>query len=226
MSQVQVRTQPSNSTPQADQHIEIKYTTWGSFGQFTNEYVVLRNGTVIDAKSLSRTVRRGDVIIKEINGVKVIVMDSSSRKNTHVTVQIPASEVLAVIEESKSSSGHKGFIVKYGGGEIIAEDEEKVWDAGRIRYVKTVRKYYYVNGDMKVLIAEREVDFQKIKTKLVVSVIEEGNKVYVSGDTYDIKDKLKTYGFRWDPLRKAWYINNLSKNDVIEILKSLDVEVN
>jgi hypothetical protein len=56
-------------------------------------------------------------------------------------------------------------------------------------------------------------------------VVEENGKVYVSGDTYDIKEELKRHGFKWDSLRKAWYTDKLSSQDVVEILRSLGVEV-
>jgi hypothetical protein len=47
----------------------------------------------------------------------------------------------------------------------------------------------------------------------------------VSGDTYDIREELKRHGFKWDPQRKAWYTDRLSSLDVVEILRSLGVEV-
>ena len=44
--------------------------------------------------------------------------------------------------------------------------------------------------------------------------------LYVKGQTFYLKEKLKQMGFKWDPLLKSWYIKP-EENKVDEYIKKL-----
>ena len=48
-------------------------------------------------------------------------------------------------------------------------------------------------------------------------------KIVVKGDTFPVRDKLKTLGLKWDSLCKCWYIysNEMDFNELMEKLRSI-----
>jgi len=191
--------------------IELKYETRGSYGQFTKTMAVLRNGQLVDPEALARNLSSGDVVEMNIGGVKVLVTDQSSSKNYRIYVQVPASKVMAVISESKSSRKWSGFRVE-GEGEVVGEVMENVIESGNKRIIKRVKTYYYVNGDLKIPLKS---EYLGVETQLIgkprVAIRRQDGKVLVTGDTYQIRDQLKALKFRWDPLSRAWYIPELDE---------------
>jgi hypothetical protein len=65
---------------------------------------------------------------------------------------------------------------------------------------------------LKNLLAIYEQEYQKRKVEEVVTksgrklyLKVKGGKVIVFGDTYPVKDALKSLGFKWDPVERVWY---------------------
>jgi hypothetical protein len=203
--------------------IELKYETWGSYGQFTKTMAVLRNGQLVDPEALARNLSSGDVVEMNIGGVKVLVTDQSSSKNYRIYVQVPASKVMAVISESKSSRKWSGFKVE-GEGEVVGEVMENLVEAGNKRITKRVKTYYYVNGDLKIPLRS---EYLGVETQLIgkprVAIKRQDGKVLVTGDTYQIRDQLKALKFRWDPLSRAWYIPELDEATMQKLSEVADV---
>jgi hypothetical protein len=169
------------------------------------------------------TSRSGEV---SLDIARIIAENKDSSKNLDRDVKIIPLQKIVVHywgAESCSSSFNEYILLEPGKNPVILEPVREVREEANGKYT-IIREYtYIIIDDRKIQVEVRELE--RIKTKLVVSVAEENNKIYVNGDTYDIKDKLKAHGFYWDQSRKAWYTDKLSKNDVVEILKSLGVEV-
>lgn len=209
---------------------ELSYYTWGSYGQYHRRIAVLVDGTVIDPKNMLKYSRSGDVIRKTITvnneQYTVEVADLSSRKNARIEVRVPKEIVEAVISDSASSSGWRGFSVVEGDGKVWAEDVEKVSEKDRHRYTSLVRRYYYVNKEkgMKIPIEERTIETRReLVGKPVVHIELEEDRVIVVGDTYHIKERLKELGYKWDPLRKAWYkVTDDKESTASELQRKLD----
>ena len=49
----------------------------------------------------------------------------------------------------------------------------------------------------------------------MITLQEEGRRIYFVGNTYPIKDQIKGAGGKWDPERKAWYIG-VQRREVAE----------
>lgn len=209
--------------------VEIGYGTWGSYGQYSRVMAILLDGTVVDPRRLIHLLRRGDRVKKTItvNGKEytIEIVDNSSRKNTKIAVYVPREIVKAVIKDSASSSGWKGFSVLEGGGEVVAVDEERTEENGKYRVIRTVRVYYYVDGEFKVPIEEKELSWRKEAIgKPSATIMQVDNVTIVQGDTYQFREQLKQAGFAWDPILRAWYAFR-SADSTKAFLESLGFEV-
>lgn len=49
-----------------------------------------------------------------------------------------------------------------------------------------------------------------------------GRRIYVTGNTYEIKNKLKDIGCKFDPDRKQWWIGSSKKSEVEAVVNNLD----
>jgi hypothetical protein len=70
----------------------------------------------------------------------------------------------------------------------------------------------------EVVVYEKVVGKKKLHYELKLRVA--GNRVYVLGDTYEIRDKLKMLKFKFDPSVRAWYIENADIENIQAMLKS------
>lgn len=170
--------------------------------------------------------------LTDIGVIRYINKDSS--KNLHREIEIIDIFNTIVVRYFGNSSCSKSFddiyLIKKVNNELIFEKlerkieiEEKVND----KYKYTVEKTYVVVDDKKIYVDERIINKEVLIEKLSVKIRKESNsnKIYVIGDTYHIKDKLKQIGFRWDPNMKAWYKENTSVETVKDEIEKLGVEV-
>jgi len=236
MSQVQIQTPAGGESPARslkewwyekrlgievlNDSVKFRVYTWGSCRHTHAEIVYPK---LIDLMKFSS--RTGSYEIA-LDIAKLTVENADSRKNINRAITIIPLSKLIVHYHGAISCGHtcNEYILLEPGKEPVAiEPITEIREEVNGKYT-IIREYsYIVVDDKKIQVAVRELE--KKKTKLVVRVEEVNGKVYVTGDTYDIKEELKSRGFRWDPQRKAWYIDKLSSLDVIEILKTLNVEV-
>ena len=203
--------------------IEAGYTTWGSYGQYHRIMLILRNGKLIDpAKIYSR---RGDQYELMIEDVKAEVIDKSSRKNSHIYVRVPKDKVLAIVEDGATSSGWKGFKL-YGPGEIVGVVKEETREfPERNRKIKRVYLIYiYRNEDYQIeieLMRRLMEETEELLNRPRVLITDKTTTIEVSGDTYYLRDILKSWGFRWDPTRKVWYRQALTSTKLTEFMSEL-----
>jgi hypothetical protein len=96
------------------------------------------------------------------------------------------------------------LIAKEGGSitvrELPIEVETKTEAIGRFATLHEI-KYVVYNGE-KIVLKQREISKKKLAYVVGVKVV--GNKIVVSGDTFEVKDVLKRMGFKWDPAGKVW----------------------
>jgi hypothetical protein len=192
-----------------NQEVKIWYNTWGSYGQHSIAIAILKDGTVVNPAAIGHP-PRGMVAKKMVGNTEVRVENSSSSKNAHIYVYIPVDAVEAVLSNTRTSSGYKGWEVEYGEGdiEVVEEREEKTIEKNgrRFKEVTAYWNYYFVTKDGRKVLFYKErggsslVPIDKPKVKLVKTA----NLVYVAGDTYEIRNTLKQLGFRWNDRWGRW----------------------
>lgn len=65
-----------------------------------------------------------------------------------------------------------------------------------------------VLDQMAVRVAQRHIARTSVQTREArIRKEEQGDRVYLFGDTFSIKDDLKRKGFRWDPDARGWWIS-------------------
>lgn len=47
-----------------------------------------------------------------------------------------------------------------------------------------------------------------------------GKRIYIRGNTYSIKDELKSLGAKWDPQGKAWWALSEKEDELKQVVKS------
>lgn len=209
---------------------EISYDTWGNFGQYYREMAILRGGRVVDACEIARETYRGEKSVRYFGGVPVRVIDKSSFKNKHVKVKVPRSEVVAVVEDERTSSGWKGFSLVEGKGRIIREASEEESFADNKKVITEWTDYYYEDDEVgRVRIGRRFKGKRSEltgKPKIKMIVWREEGEIYLEGDTYYLKDYIKSIGGVWHPYLKRWSFRGGVNPDELreEMSKLADVE--
>ena len=192
----------------AGEVVKVSYSTWGSFGQYGQEIIILRDGTVIEPRELASRygVSKGDRMSVNVGGVDVLIEDRSSRKNREIEVIVPAEHVLAIINDIRTSSGWKGFRVVRGPGEVVCvlDQDERIVDNKKV--VDVYKAYYYVNGQMRAMIRR---EYGGRRTELLgrprIKVHVKNGEIVVAGDTFPIREVLKGLGFRWSHVYREWH---------------------
>ncbi len=217
-------------TKTQDNMIELEYTTWGSHGQFKRSIAVLIDGQVLDPKDVPRgknfTTKKKIVINGKEYEIEYIARDSN--KNAHRYIKLPKEIVLAIIHEGATSSGWKGYQIE-GPGEIITEDQLREQVNGRFKYTKTVRAYYYRYNNINVKLSEETLGFEKelvAKPQVELLINDLGNisRIRARGDTFHVKDVLKSIGYRWDGVTKTWYYD-AKKEELDDVLARTKLEL-
>jgi hypothetical protein len=179
--------------------IQLWYSPYGSHGQYVRQIAVLKDGTVVDPSKI---------------GI-------SSKRHKYVIVK--RSDVIAIIEDNATSSGWKGFKVKEGDGKIVVEAELKKWIEGNKEFTQQLEHYYYVTQSMKVhLTTVSGPKSYKLVGKPKVRVIQLENGSYgITGETFEIKDKLKAMGAKWNPDKKCWVFTQVPPqlDEIAEVIK-------
>ena len=90
-----------------------------------------------------------------------------------------------------------------------SEEEFKILNAV---YNDFIENKIYFSNDFKI-----DLDLEKIISQILhfenITIELVGSWVWVSGDTREIKDKLKELGFKWASKKKMWYYGEMkSKN--------------
>jgi hypothetical protein len=181
--------------------VKFKIWTWGSCGR---SYVQMLHPVKLDLRTI--TGRTGTVRTEWFT-IEVVNMDSSKNLNREITFLDVHKPI--IIHHYGAHSCSRDFeavyLVTKENGNVVAKElpvqrETRTENTGRFIAVYEV-VFIEHNGERIVL---REKEVSKSKTVYMVSVKLEGDKVVVSGDTYEVKDTLKKLGLRWDATRRAW----------------------
>jgi len=57
---------------------------------------------------------------------------------------------------------------------------------------------------------------------MAITIERQGQRVYLVGDTYAIKDRIKSVGGHWDSDRRAWWVGAKKEADVTALLSQFD----
>lgn len=97
-----------------------------------------------------------------------------------------------------------------------SEEEFKILNAV---YNDFIENKIYFSNDFKI-----DLDLEKIISKILhfenITIELVGSWIWLSGDTKEIKDKLKELGFKWASKKKMWYYGEMKGKSHGE--KSLD----
>lgn len=58
----------------------------------------------------------------------------------------------------------------------------------------------------------------------MITTQKEGRRVYLSGNTYSLRDKLRSLGATWDPDRKQWWVGTSKQAEVLALLERSTTE--
>jgi hypothetical protein len=200
--------------------------TWGSCQR---GYLRILHPVSIDVADITN--KRGEGVVEVPGVVKIRFENRDSSKNMNREVEFIDAQQPVVIRyygaRSCSKSFDEVYLVKKVNGELVTEkleakSEVTVVENGKYR-VTLARTYVEVDGQ-KIYVVEKELSREVCVEKLEVRVKAANGKIYVVGDTYHIRDKLKELRYRWDPNVKAWYKDS-DVNKVVEELESLGVQV-
>jgi hypothetical protein len=180
---------------------KFKIWTWGSCGR-SNVFMVHP-----ERMDLAWVTNRTGTMKTEWFVLDVVNMDSRKNVNREFTFLDVFQPI--VIYHFGSYSCSKDFeavylVTKEGGNitikELPIEVETKTETMGRFATLYEIR-YVTYNGQ-RIVLKQKEIG--KKKLAYVVSIKVVGNRIAVSGDTFEVKDVLKRMGFKWDPASKVW----------------------
>lgn len=206
---------------------KLSIFTWGSCRQGYAEIIYPKR---VD---LSEPTGRDGIHEVEISGlckIKYENRDSSKNLNREVEVVDVYAPFLVIRHHEALSCGKsfdKVYKVYKNGGEIRFEELEPKEELVEVENgkFKVLMKRAYVEVDgQKLYLKESEVRREVCVDRLAVKVLQRNGRVYVLGDTYYVKDRLKEMKYRWNPNVKAWFKDS-DVNKVVEELESIGVQV-
>jgi hypothetical protein len=181
--------------------------TWGSCQRGYLQVVYPNEVDVADLTS-----RRGEGVV-EIPGVaKIRYENRDSSRNMRREVEFVDVQQPIVVRYFGARSCSKGFdevyLLRKVNGELVVErlevkEEVVVVENGKYRI--TTKKAYVEVGGKKIYLAEKELSREVCVDRLTLRVLQRNGRIYVLGDTYHVRDRLKSLGYRWDPNVKGWY---------------------
>jgi len=153
-----------------------------------------------------------------------------SNKNLNREVEFISVERPIIVRYHGSRSASKSFdevyLIMQDGDKVIAQQleiKERTFNVEVGKYKITYLEKYVEFKDAEIRLETIEIGKEVIKSKLVVRLYRENNKVVASGDTYHVRDVLKSLGFKWDSLKQVWYSE---KADIAEVKTVLSSHVN
>jgi hypothetical protein len=180
---------------------KFKIWTWGSCGR-SNVFMVHP-----ERMDLAWVTNRTGTVKTDWFVLDVVNMDSRKNFNREFTFLDVFQPI--VIYHFGSYSCSKDFeavylIAKEGGSitikELPVEVETKTETMGRFATLYEIK--YITYNNQRIVLRQKEIG--KKKLAYVVNVKTVGNKIVVSGDTFEVKDILKRMGFKWDPASRVW----------------------
>jgi hypothetical protein len=206
--------------------VKFDIYTWGSCQR---GYLMILHPVSINIAEL--TSRRGEGVVEVPGVARIRYENHDSSKNLHRVVEFVDVQQPLVVRyygaRSCSKSFDEVYMVRKVNGELVIERLETKTEVVTVengKYKVTLSRTYVEVDGRKIYVAERELSREVCVDKLTIRVLQKNGRVYVMGDTYHIRDKLKELGYRWEPNAKAWY-KDADVNAVREELESLGVRV-
>ena len=204
---------------------EFTIFTWGSCRYGEVEILYPRN-----LKLSSITNRRGKHIV-DLGALVIEYDNQDSRRNLHRNVKIVEVREPIVIRyygfASCSRSFEEVWIITFDGARQLKpeeiKEEVKTEENGKYRY-EVLERYIELNGN-RIVISRDVLKKEPIMEKLQVKARIEGNKIVVYGDTFHVRDVLKSMKFRWDYINKVWWVQCDNDIDVEYTLEELEVRL-
>jgi len=180
---------------------KFKIWTWGSC-RSSNVFMV--HPTRMD---LAWVTNRTGTVKTEWFVLDVVNMDSRKNMNREFTFLDVYQPIIVYHHgaHSCSSSFETVYLIAKEKGSITIKElpievETKTETMGRFATLYEI-KYVVYRGE-KIVLRQREIGKKKLAYVVNIKVV--GNKIVVSGDTFEVKDVLKRMGFRWNPNDKMW----------------------
>ena len=202
-------------------------TTWGSFGQYEMTTILLPKGDELVRLDVERTTPNRWVgkVRKtlEIAGYKLegVFINNDSNKNIRREIYIekiePMPEFIVIENSYRTSRRHKVTYTIYEPktGETkdasivelervetkIVENDKRIKKISRTitgQHIEYGGRYYKLSETYNDKVVE-----EKLK-RLDIVIGDTPTGLYVTGDTYPIKEYLKDLGLRWDRYTKTW----------------------
>jgi hypothetical protein len=223
MSQIVNVNQTQTQTPTPS----FKIFTWGRFRYGDLEVIYPRK---ISLAKLTN--RRGENVL-ETDLFTVKYRNNDSNRNLDREVEFTSVKQSLLVRYRGARSATKRFdevyLIMQDGDKVIAQQleiKERTFEAEVGKYKVTyLEKYVEFEGN-EIRLETVRIGSEVIKSKLTVRIYRENGKVIASGDTYNVKEILKSLGFKWDPMKKVWYNDKADATEVKAVLSShVNVEV-
>jgi hypothetical protein len=224
MSQVVSQTQNSSQTPTP----VFKIFTWGRFRYGDLEVIYPKRVSLAKLTS-----RRGENVL-ETDLFTVKYRNNDSNRNLDREVEFINVKQPLLIRYRGSRSASKSFdevyLIRQDGDKVVTQQleiKERTFDAEVGKYKVTYLEKYVEFEDNEIRLETVEIGKEVIQSKLVVRLYRENSKVIASGDTYNVKEVLKSLGFKWDSFKRVWYSDKADIAEVKAVLSNhINVEVN
>lgn len=225
-------------------NIELKYSTWGSYGQHTLTTILLpTSDNQLYEVDVTRVTpyNRGSKATKTVSVAGYTITfhgeNTDSRKNTHRRAWIisinPMPPFIIIKNEYQSSRNRSvDYTVlnpktcEERQAEIHTEEyerEEIKEDDKRTRVYRVIDIYEYIiyNGEKYLLRkrSERQLIQETLKYLEIFIEKRKNGEILVYGDTYPIRQALKALGFRWSSLKGAWVPKRPGRAPPVEEIK-------
>ena len=206
----------------------------------TKDYVVTADSQLIDIEKLSgkliERIEYNQLHDKEYREEEITVSGKKytvriERETTaepfslNIRAYFPEEAVETIVRVEGVETGRMRInSVKVIHGEGKIEEREEVLEekeSERFSIVKKLKKWYCVVKGQRILIAEQEISSEKVPTAKVniVAKYEDGT-LYLYGDTYYVKDKIKALKFSWDKMQKAW-VKKTMKEEAVKLIEKI-----
>jgi hypothetical protein len=175
--------------------------TWGSCRRTFVEMVYPQRFDFIWVTRRTGTVRTQWFVIDVAN------MDSRKNFNRKFTF-IDVFESIIVYVHGASACGKPfeyAFLISKDKDGIAYTElpiETETITEMKSRYATMYEVRYVTYNNQKIVLRKTEISRKKIAYLIKIKV--EGDKIIVSGDTYEVRDTLKKLGFKWNPNDKTW----------------------
>jgi len=218
---------PQGATPtQAGGH---RFSIW-SWGSCRRGYVEILAPKYFNVdRMIALTGRHGEYTV-DLGFAILRVKNMDSSKNYNREIWITPREPVLVRHYGSGSCNPKSrfdevYLLTPDGREQKLEPatETKTVEEGKFRRTLLV-KYVEYNGQ-KIELTRELLDEEVIPQKLVVKARIVNGRLVLNGDTYHVRDILKSLRFRWDDTSKVWWRDGEDYADLLQALHNRGVKL-